>query len=159
MNNDASDPGRLAAQVPGLERYLRSRLFNTLTRLLLILVLVGGVISASTPGSHFLETASICCVVALALAAWFVGHYLQLVRRLRTNPAREVARLHKRSRIKNAGFVDDSASSAISRAGGEHRRSSAPEDDYAALRDVDVLGQKSAEGLNRTDDPSRGPIE
>jgi hypothetical protein len=35
-----------------------------------------------------------------------------------------------------------------------------PENDaYEALRDIDVLGQKSADGVNRTDDPSRGLIE
>jgi hypothetical protein len=32
-------------------------------------------------------------------------------------------------------------------------------DPYAALRDIDVFGQKSDDGVNRTDDPSRGPIE
>jgi hypothetical protein len=32
-------------------------------------------------------------------------------------------------------------------------------DPYAALRDIDVFGQKSEDGLNRTNDPSRGPIE
>ena len=38
--------------------------------------------------------------------------------------------------------------------------SNAPETDpYAALRDIDILGQKSDDGVNRTDDPSRGPIE
>jgi hypothetical protein len=32
-------------------------------------------------------------------------------------------------------------------------------DPYAALRDIDVFNQKSEDGLNRTNDPSRGPIE
>jgi hypothetical protein len=32
-------------------------------------------------------------------------------------------------------------------------------DPYLALREIDVLGQGSDNGLNRTDDPSRGPIE
>jgi hypothetical protein len=32
-------------------------------------------------------------------------------------------------------------------------------DPYLALREIDVLGQGSENGLNRTDDPSRGPIE
>jgi hypothetical protein len=42
----------------------------------------------------------------------------------------------------------------------EPSASDAPETDpYAALRDIDVLGQKWADGVNRTDDPSRGPIE
>jgi hypothetical protein len=38
--------------------------------------------------------------------------------------------------------------------------SGAPKTDpYLALREIDVLGQGSENGLNRTDDPSRGPIE
>lgn len=43
---------------------------------------------------------------------------------------------------------------------GEPHGTDVPEaDPYSALRDIDVFGQGSADGMNRTDDPSRGPIE
>jgi hypothetical protein len=32
-------------------------------------------------------------------------------------------------------------------------------DPYLALREVDFLGRGSENGVNRTNDPSRGPIE
>jgi ABC-type nickel/cobalt efflux system permease component RcnA len=160
MDDGTTDLERATVQAPALERFLRTRLFNSLTRLFLVLVLVGGIISASTPGSHFLETASICLVAAVAVATWLFVRYLQLVRRLRTDPVREVAKLHKKRKIQKAGFVDATESSMDRPRISEHRYSDAPEsDDYDALRDVDVLGQKSADGVNRTDDPSRGPIE
>jgi asparagine N-glycosylation enzyme membrane subunit Stt3 len=160
MDDSSTDLERAAAQAPGLERFLRARLLNTLTRLFLVLVLVGGIISASTRGSRFLETASICLVVAAAAATWSIVHYLQLVRALRTNPVSEVARLHKKRKIKNAGFVDEAQSTEGPPRLSEPRYSDVPENDaYSALRDIDVLGQKSDDGVNRTDDPSRGPIE
>jgi hypothetical protein len=160
MDDSRTDLEKATAQVAGLERFLRARLLNTITRLFLVLVLVGGLISAATPGSHFLETASICLVVAAAFATWFVVHYLQLVRGLHTDPVREVARLHKKRKIKNAGFVDTAQSSRGLARAGERGDSDAPETDgYDAMRDVDILGQRSEDGVNRTDDPSRGPIE
>jgi hypothetical protein len=165
MDHSTTDLERAASQVAGLERFLRARLFNALTRLFLVLVLVGGLITALTPGSHFLETASICLVVAVAFATWFVAHYLRLVRGLRTDPVHAVARLHKKRKVKSAGFVDVTQSSKDLPQARELRDSDAPETDapktdpYAALRDVDVFDQKSADGVNRTDDPSRGPIE
>ncbi len=160
MDDSATDLERATAQAPGLERFLRTRLLNNLTRLFVVLVLVGGIIGASTPGSHALETASICLAVAVVSASWLIVRYLYLVRALRTNPVREVARLHQRRKVKNAGFVDASPSSMGPSHIREREYSDTPESDgYDALRDVDVLGQKSDDGVNRTDDPSRGPIE
>jgi hypothetical protein len=130
-----------------------------MTRLFLVLVLVGGLISSATPGSHFLETASICLAVAVASATWLIAHYLRLVRCLHTDPVREVAILHKKRKIKSAGFVDAAQSSMGLPRTGERRDSDTPETDgYDAMRDIDVLGQKS-DGVNRADDPTRGPIE
>jgi hypothetical protein len=160
MVDGRSDLERATAQVAGLERFLRARLLNTLTRLLLVLVLVGGLITAVTPGSHFLETASICLVAAAAFATWFVVHYLQLVRGLHADPVRVVARLDKKRAVKNAGFVDAAQPSRSLPGDDEASDSDAPKTDpYAALREIDVFGQKSEDGVNRTDDPSRGPIE
>jgi hypothetical protein len=160
MDDDRTDLEKATAQVAGLERFLRARLLNALTRLFLVLLLVGGLISAATPGSHFLETASICLVVAVACATWFIVRHFQLVRALHTDPMREVARLHEKRSIKNAGFVDEAQSSTGLLRNSERRESDAPETDaYGALRDIDILGQNSEDGVNRTDDPSRGPIE
>lgn len=160
MDDSATDLEKATVQAPGLRRYLKARLLNSLTRLFLVLVLAGGIISASTPGSHFLETASICLVVAVAVATWLIARYLQLVRALRTNPIREVAKLHKKRKIKNAGFVDAPRTTMDRPQNSEHRYSGDQQSDaYDALRDIDVLGQKSDDGVNRTDDPSRGPIE
>jgi hypothetical protein len=160
MNDSRTDLEKVTAQVAGLERFLRTRLLNALTRLFLVLVLIGGTISALTPGGHFLETASICLAVALALATWFILRYLQIVRGLHTDPVREVARLHKKRTIKNAGFVDATPSCGGAPRAGRRRDSDVAETERdGAIRDVDVLGQKSDDGVNRTDDPSRGTIE
>lgn len=121
-------------------------------------MLVGGIVSAATP--DFLETASICVAVAAALAAWFIFQYFQVIRGLHSDPVHEVASLHKRRVIKSAGFVDAAQSSSNSRSAGERRDSDAPETDgYGVMGDIDILGQKSDDAVNRTDDPSRGPIE
>lgn len=159
MDDNRTDLEKATAQVAGLERFLRSRLLNALIRLFLLLVLIGGLVSASLPGSHFLESASIFLVVAAACSTWLVVRYFQLVRSLRSDPLREVARLHKNRKVRNAGFVDTPQSSGGPPLVQEHSYSEVPETDaYGALRDVDVFGQKS-DGVNRTDDPSRGPIE
>jgi hypothetical protein len=160
MDDSRTDLEKATDQVEGLERFLRANLLNTLTRLFFVLVLVGGLIIAATSESHFLETASICLVVTAAIATGLLVRYLQLVRRLQTDPVREVARLHKKRKIQNAGFVDAPQSTRGLPQARVRRDSDAPEtDNYGALRDIDVLGQKSDDGVNRTDDPSRGPIE
>jgi hypothetical protein len=160
VEDNRTELEKATAQVEGLQRFLRARLLNTMTRLFLALVIIGGLIIAKTPGSHSVETASICLAVAAAFAIWFVVHYLQSVRGLHHDPVREVAKLHKKRTIKNAGFVDaDQSSTGLPRVG-ERRDSNASETDrYGAMRDVDVLGQKSDDGVNRTEDPSGGPIE
>jgi hypothetical protein len=160
MDDSRTDLEKATAQVAGLERFLRSRLLNTMTRLVIALVLIGGLISANTSGSHFLETVSVCLLVTAAFATWFIVHYFRIVRGLHTDPVGTVARLHKRRAIKNAGFVDGAQSSRTLPWAGERQDSDALEEDrYGVMRDIDVLGQKSDDGVNRTDDPSRGPIE
>jgi len=157
MDDSRTDLEKATAQVAGLERFLRARLFNTLTRLFIALMLIGGIVSAATPG--FLESASICLAVAAVLAAWFIFHYFQSIRGLHTDPLREVARLRKSRVVQRAGFID-AAQSSSARSAGERRDSDASEaDGYDILRGIDILGQKSDDGVNRTDDPSRGPIE
>ena len=160
MDDNRTELEKAKAQVAGLERFLRSRLLNALTRLLLVLVLVGGLVSASLPGSHFLESASFFLVVGAACATWLIVRYFHFVRSLRSDPLHEVARLQKNRKVRNAGFVDTPQSSGGPPLVQEHSYSEAPETDtYGAPRDVDVFGQKSDGGVNRTDDPSRGPIE
>jgi hypothetical protein len=65
--------------------------------------------------------------------------------------------IFRRKRRESAAPLDGAAENDASR---DLPDSNAPETDpYAALRDIDILGQKSDDGVNRTDDPSRGPIE
>jgi hypothetical protein len=77
MDDSRTDLEKATAQVAGLERFLRSRLLNTMTRLVIALVLIGGLISANTSGSHFLETVSVCLLVTAAFATWFIAHYFR----------------------------------------------------------------------------------
>jgi hypothetical protein len=159
MTDGRTDLEKATVQVAGLERFLRARLLNALTRLFLALVLIGGTISALTSGGHFLETASIFLALTLAFATWFIMRYLQMVRGLHSDPVREVARLHKKRTIKNAGFVDETPSSGrIPRARRRRDSDVVEKRRYGAVSDIDVLGQKSDGGVNRTDDPTRGPI-
>jgi hypothetical protein len=159
MDDNRTDLEKATAQVEGLGRFLRARLLKTMTLLFFILLLFGGIIISATPSSHFLETTSICLGVAAAFAAGSVVHYFQIVRSLHNDPVREVARLHKKRSVRNAGFVD-AAESTEALPHATRRESDYPgADAYGAMRDIDVLGQKSDDGVNRTDDPSRGPIE
>jgi hypothetical protein len=104
MDDNRTDPEKVTAQAAGLERFLRTRLLNTMTRLFLVLVLVGGLFTAVTPESHMLETASICLVVAVGFATWFIVHFVLLNRGLHTDPERVITHLHKKRSFKKAGY-------------------------------------------------------
>ena len=160
MEDTRTDLEKVVAQVAGLERFLRSQLLNALTKLFIALVLIGGIITALTPGSHALEVAGVCLVVAGALATWFVVHYFQTLRGLRNDPLVEVTRLHKKRKVRAAGFVaEEWTGTAGARPGAVRDEDNSETSEYGAMDDVDILGQKSAGGVNRTDDPSLGPIE
>ena len=126
-------------------------------------MVVGGLFTGITPESHMLETASICLVLAAMFATWFIVHFVLLVRGLHTNPKREVARLHKKRKIEKAGFgYAAQLSRGLPRAGERRDSGTLESDSHETMRDIDILGQTSedgTDGVNRSDDPSRGPIE
>ena len=103
MTDDETDLEKAHAKVAGLERWLRARLLNGLTSLLLMLLIVGGLISALSP--HFLLTLSICASVCVMIAVWMTVRTLLIIRELRTQPEHAVARLTKWRKVERAGFI------------------------------------------------------
>ncbi len=159
------DP-RTSAKAAGLERWFRSRTFDLINRVVVALMIVGGLgtaLSSRTPGA-MLPTALVSLGVAIVVIALLVGRYLGIRRRLAADPATEVARLSRKpGRHQREFFAGAGLRSTRPRAGefSENFDRDAP-DPYAALRNVDVLGQKSEasqDGVNRTSDPNRGDVK
>ena len=103
-------------------------------------------------------------VVAVVACVTVTVRYVRIRSRLATDPVAEVARLTANpAKRQRAYFGGDRTRIARPRAGefSEDFDPNAP-DPYAAMRDVDVLGQKSEasqDRVNRTEDPHRGEIE
>jgi hypothetical protein len=95
------EAARLKAE--GLERWFRQRLSRGLTRLLVGLIILGGLISTYFP--PVLVTGSICLSVAVVIAGVMTVRTLVILRQLRRNPEQAVARLTKWRQLKKAGFT------------------------------------------------------
>ncbi len=91
------------SKAAGIQRWLRSRLLNGLTRLFLMLVIIGGLITALTPKP--LLSARVCVSVFVVIALSMAVRTVLLLRELREHPEEAVARLTKRRNIKKAGFT------------------------------------------------------
>ena len=167
MDEDQSDGDRhVAAKAAGLERYFRRWAMDSINRVVVALIVVGGIATALSSGSAnaMLVAGLTSLVVALAVSGLIVMRYWSIRRRLATDPATEVARLSaKPGRHQRVFFAGGELRSSAPRAGefSEDFDANAP-DPYAAMRAVDVLGQKSEasqDGVNRSEDPQRGEIE
>ena len=100
----------------------------------------------------------------MSAIALLVLRYFGIRRRLTTNPATEVARLSRKpGRYQREFFAGAELRGRRPRAGEFSEDFDRDEPDpYAALRAVDVLGQKSEasqDGVNRTSDPRRGDVD
>jgi len=167
MSPDAApDLGRLRAQAAGLERWHRKWTFDLLNRIVAVLLIVGG--SAVGLSAHSRRAMAAAAIISAGLAALactlVLLRHLGVRRRLAADPATEVARLTANpGRHQSAFFAGGELGGARARAG-ERAPESDPDapDAYGAMRDVDVWGQRSeasSDGVNRTEDPRRGPIE
>ena len=84
------------AKVVGLGRWFQARPLNGLTRLLLVMLIGGGLCRAVTPAPHTLATACIYLSVGVGVAAVMAVRTLLIVRDLRVRQIEAVARLTKR---------------------------------------------------------------
>ena len=165
-SGDSVIDARTSAKAAGLGRWFRTRTIDLINRVVVALMIVGGLavaLSSRTPGA-MLPAALVSFGVALVLIVLFIVRYRGIRRRLATDPAAEVARLtRKPGRHQSQFFAGGELARGEPRAGefSEDFDRDAP-DPYAALRNVDVLGQKSEasqDGLNRTSDSHRGEID
>ncbi|MDE3065464.1 MAG: hypothetical protein KGJ36_07320 [Acidobacteriota bacterium] len=165
MNGDANDAGRAVAQAAGLERYFRRAALDMVNRIVVALIVVGGLAVGLAAGSHSRHAVQAAVLVSLGVAllwaALVVMRYAGIRRRLRQDPATEVARLRARpGRHQRRYFAGaDLGRSARAGAFSEDANPSAG-DSYAQMRNLEGLGpDASPDGVNRTGDPREGPIE
>ena len=165
-NQEAVPDHRVAAKATGLQRYFRRWAIDVVNRIVVALIIVGGIATAlSSRSSNAMLVAALTSVlVAVVLSSLVVMRYWSIRRRLSADPAGEVARLSaKPGRHQREFFAGGELRSPEPRAG-EYREGFDPNapDPYAAMRDVDLQGQKSEasqDGVNRTEDPGRGEID
>jgi cation transporter-like permease len=102
---DETDLEKALAKAEGLKRWFRARLLNGLTRLLIVLFIIGGLFTSLTPEPHMLLTASICVSVCVVIAVVMTVRIVLILRELRRHPEQAVARLTKWRKLRRAGFV------------------------------------------------------
>lgn len=159
------DPSRVAAQAAGLARERRAATIDMVTRIAVALIVVGGLAVAVAAGSHddraIAATGLTSVGVALAWALVVVARYRGVRRRLRDNPAAEVARWRAKPRRRPRSFATAPLGWYARPLGAlsEDRNPNAG-DPYAEMRNLEGLGpDASPDGVNRSTDPNRGPIE
>ncbi len=163
------DAGRTAAQAAGLERYFRRATLDMVNRVIVALVVVGGIAVAlasvaSAPHRGRAMEAAALLSVSLALLWIFllVMRYLGIRRRLADEPAVEVARLRaKPGRHQRRYFAGAAGAGPGRHAGAMSEDPVATRGDpYGEIRGLEGLGpDASPDGVNRSEDPERGPIE
>ena len=164
-NGAGVDP-HVKAQAAGLERWFRKWTFDLVNRVVVALIIVGGLataLSSRSRGAMFASALS-SLAVAVMICALVIVRYLGIRRRLSSDPTSEVARLSQKPGKHQREFFAGGPTRVASPRAGEFSEDFDPNapDTYGALRDVDILGQKSEssqDGENRTDDPRRGTID
>ncbi len=168
--SDTDDAGRISAQAAGLERFFRRATLTMVNRVIVALIVVGGLAvalaTASSSRTHRGDAVEAAVFLSLGVALlWIfllVMRYLGIRRRLHDQPAAEVARLSARPGRHQRQFLADAEL-----AGPRGRVGSMSEDPvatrgdpYGETRNLEGLGpDASPDGVNRTRDPQRGPIE
>jgi hypothetical protein len=100
-----SDLEKAQMKAAGLEVWFRARLLNGLTRMFLVLLIPGGLITSQVPEHDMLLTASICALVCVTIAVVMTVRILLILRELRTDPLRAVARVTKWRKLRRQGFT------------------------------------------------------
>lgn len=165
MTTDPDDARRVAAQAAGLQRYFRAATIDTLTRILVAYLVVGGLAVALSVGAHshnaIAAAAYLSTGLALLWAFLVVMRYLGISRRLGEDPEREVARLRaKPGRHQRRYFAGADLARSRTPAGGISDDPVATAGDpYVELRNVGLGPDASPDGVNRTGDPGLGPVE
>jgi hypothetical protein len=177
------DDGHRRAVLAGQRRIQRSKLLNGLTKILVAVVICGGLFAAAASGGAFSTTtkgsppadssgaaiggALTALALGLVLALWVVVRYRRNVDRATRDyesgqsasgnavPGRETS-----GRFKAEGQLSGRHGLRPGEpVPGEEHPSTMP--DYSALAEVEYGGQKGrgGDGVNRSDDPRQGPIE
>ncbi|MGB8196055.1 MAG: hypothetical protein WCF25_03510 [Acidimicrobiales bacterium] len=103
MAEFTTDVEQARMKAVGLQRWFRKRLSFELTRLLVGLIVLGGLISTAT--SHVLVPGAVCLSVFVVIAAVISLRTLVILGELRREPAKAVARVTKWRKVKRAGFT------------------------------------------------------
>jgi hypothetical protein len=105
MLDEETDEEKVRAKAAGLEQWFRARLWNGLTRVFLVLLIPGGLLTATRPESQMLLTASICVSVCAVVAVVMTVRILWILHELRSRPEHAVERLTKWRKLQRAGFT------------------------------------------------------
>ena len=113
MDGDTSDDAharaRLHAQAQGLDRFLRERTVAFLNRLVVGVLILGGLATSASAGSRRMMLTAV--LVSLALGVGFAlastSRFLAVRRRLRSAPEREIARLRRHANARLRRFLGD----------------------------------------------------
>jgi hypothetical protein len=100
-----TEQAQVRAKAAGLAPWFRARLLNGLNRLFLVLLIPGGLLIAETPPPNRLLVLILCVSIFGAVALGMSLHTALVLRQLRRDPEKAVARLTKRRTLKRAGFT------------------------------------------------------
>ena len=113
MQESTSDDAHARAQAQGLERYFRERTVDFVTRLVVGVLLLGGLATAASAGSRrgMLTAALVSVALGAALALASTSRFLAVRRRLRRKPEEEIARLRRHANARLRRFLGDFSAS------------------------------------------------
>jgi hypothetical protein len=177
-HTQSPDEGHRRAVLDGQRRFQRSRLVSGLNKILVATMICGGLLAAVASGGAFsasksgvrsaggagaaINAALFDVAVGIVLALWVVFRYWRNFKKA------------KRDYVTRGNGADRAASGAgdpIGRLPGGHglvpgqpvpdEQAPSTVPDYTALAEVEYGGQKGMfpDGVNRSDNPSLGPIE
>jgi hypothetical protein len=105
MIEHETDQEKVQAKAVGLRAWFRARLLNGLNRLFLVLLIPGGLVIAETSPPDRLLSVILCVSVCGTIALVMCLRTALILRQLRRDPAKAVARLTKWRQLKRAGFT------------------------------------------------------
>ena len=113
MDGDTSDDAHarahLHAQAQGLDRFFRERTVTFLNRLVVGMLILGGLATAASTGSRrgMLAAALVSLALGVGFALASTSRFIAVRRRLRTDPEREIARLRRHANARLRRFLGD----------------------------------------------------
>jgi antibiotic biosynthesis monooxygenase (ABM) superfamily enzyme len=103
MAEGETDIEQARVKAEGLARWFRERLSRSLTKLLVGLIVLGGLVTTLT--THHLVPGLVCLSLFVVIALTMIVRTQLILRELRLHPEHAVARLTKWRKLQRAGFA------------------------------------------------------